>query len=166
MTTCTFVVGCGCDTDQGVVVTVTATGCADSDNTGMIGSLCVYCFPGFCVASGAVTTCAEILADRSTDQATVYIVTAGATVVSIGGRTGQGIVVAEAATGRCYLNQAGVVRGVEGVDTLPGCVWIRSGDMAGDTIATSGRNPCFQVRDRIVTEQTLIRMDNGNRGIV
>ncbi len=66
---------------------------------------------------------------------------------------------AVAATGRVHLHQAAVVRGVGRVDALPGIVRVRSGDMTGDTIATTSWNPCFQIRNRIMAEQTLIRMD-------
>lgn len=118
------------------------------------------CFPGVGMAGGTVATGCEVFSDRQASQAAVGIVTGAAAIMGICCSTDQGIVVAVAAAGCPDLNQTAVVRGISGMEPLPGI------GMAGGTLTATGRNAGIQGRNitRMAVE-TIILMSNGHRSI-
>ena len=77
--------------------------------------------PGAEMTGGTVTTGDEVLTNRQADQNTVHIVTAETIVMSIGCRTGQGVIVTAGTAGRCHLNHGAVVRCIGDMGGFPRC---------------------------------------------
>ena len=113
------------------------------------------------MAGGAVAAAGEILWIRAVgrNQAAVRIVTAGTTVMGIGGRADQGIVMTEGAACRSTLHQGAVVRYVESMGDFP-CA-----RMASSAVTAAGRQSWLQVRYSRVTERTITQMRSRHRRI-
>lgn len=111
-----------------------------------------------------VPTCGEILANGTTDQSSIDIVTAEAGIVnfriaSIG--QWRRVAVTVATAGRYYLNQAVVARGIRRMSYLPGT------DMTGGAVTTSGKILTGGQADQIpsigiVTASTIIMGFSGS----
>jgi hypothetical protein len=111
------------------------------------------------MTGGAVAACNEALTDRQASEAAVRIVTAGTTVMGIGGCADQGIVMTEGAACRSNLHQRAVVRYVESVGDFP------RARMASSAVTAPGRESWLQVRNSRVTEGTIIPMRTRHRRI-
>lgn len=94
--------------DQSVVMTESTGGPGDSHQSGMVRQTGMGHIPVPGVTVGTVATSAEILANQRCLQASIWVVTADATGVSISSRAGQCIVVTVGTVGRCHLNQRGM----------------------------------------------------------
>ena len=111
------------------------------------------------MAGGAVAAGNEVLTDRQTSEAAVRIVTAGTTVMGIGGCADQGIIMTEGAACRRDLHQGAMVRCVESVGDFP-CARMASG-----AVTAPGRQSWLQVRYSRVTEGTITHMRSRHRRI-
>lgn len=146
------VMGIGCSTVQGVVVTAATAGCGNLYQIAVIGNIGrVGAIEVAGVTAGAIATDGEVLTDRQADQGTVDVVTAGAGIVhlrisGIGQRWR--IIVTVATAGRSNLNQAVVAWKVDAMGRFP------TTGVTGLTVATASGNPGLQCRNRAVTEVT------------
>jgi len=119
----TGIVGIHCCTNQGVIVTETASGANDGHDTCMIRCSDMGRFPSASVAGRTVTASGEVLADRQADQRATGYVVAGRTGVMnlrISVISQRRRIAVTAVTGRTgYSHQSAVIRR-GGVQTLPG----------------------------------------------
>ena len=96
------VMGLRCGADQGIIVTIRATGRSNSHQT--VVSKCgrrVICCPGVGMTGGAVTAGGEGSTHGRTDQGIgIGVMAACAGIMGISGRTVEGVIVAAGATGR------------------------------------------------------------------